>query len=92
MADVEFTPAPVFRTSAPKAKMTVYFAMLIIALFAMLIACIVMWTHLSWHLGGFGATQGQVSAVQMGRAVHAVVALDISRGALAPGWNEATAG
>jgi hypothetical protein len=84
MADVEFTPAPVFRTSAPKAKMTVYFAMLIIALFAMLIACLFMYLEIDYQ-GGFGATQGQLSALPNGHAVYATAALDTSRRAQAPG-------
>jgi hypothetical protein len=61
MAQVEFTPAPVFRTSAPKAKMTIYFVLLIIALFALMIACGFMYAEIRAH-GGFGSVQGRVAA------------------------------
>lgn len=63
MAQVEFTPAPVFRPSAPKGKMTVYFVLLIIALFALIIACGFMFAEIRAH-GGFGTVQGRVAAAE----------------------------
>jgi hypothetical protein len=64
MAQVDFTPAPTFRAAGPRSKMNVYFALLIISLCAMIIACGTMWAHLKWNLGGFGTVQGRVSAVE----------------------------
>jgi hypothetical protein len=63
MAEIDFTAAPVFRTSAPKAKMTIYFALLIIALFALMIACGFMYAEIRAH-GGFGTVQGRVTSVE----------------------------
>jgi uncharacterized membrane protein len=63
MAQIDFTPAPAFRTAAPKARMNVYFAMLIIALVAMLVACLFMYLEIR-RFGGFGAIQGRVAAVE----------------------------
>ena len=63
MAQVDFTPSPAFRSAAPKSKMTIYFALLIIALFAMMLACLFMYLEIR-NLGGFGSVQGQVTAVE----------------------------
>jgi hypothetical protein len=63
MAQGDFTPSPVFRAAAPKARMTVYFAMLIIALVAMLTACVFMFLELR-RFGGFGAVPGRVTSLE----------------------------
>jgi hypothetical protein len=56
------TAPPVLRSAAPKAKMTVYFAMLIISLIAMLMACLFLYLEIR-RFGGFGAVPGRVSMV-----------------------------
>ncbi len=43
MAQPDLIAPPVIRTGAPKAKMTIYFALLIISLVAMLLACLFMY-------------------------------------------------
>jgi hypothetical protein len=63
MAQVDFTPSPVFRTSAPKARMNAYFALLIIALFALILGCVFLYLEIDSQ-GGFGSVQGRVSAVE----------------------------
>jgi hypothetical protein len=63
MAQVDFTPTPAFRPAAPKARMTVYFALLIIAFFAMIAACLFMYLEIGRY-GGFGVVPRTVSSVQ----------------------------
>jgi hypothetical protein len=54
---------PVLRVAAPKPKMTVYYALLIIALIAMLFACLFLYLEIG-RFGGFGAVPGNVSSVE----------------------------
>jgi uncharacterized membrane protein len=61
MANVDFAAAPAFRRAAPKPRMTIYLALLIIALVAMLLACLFMYLEIR-RFGGFGSVQGRVSA------------------------------
>ena len=63
MAQGNLTAPPVIRGGAPKAKMTVYFALLIISLVAMLLACLFMYLEIR-RFGGFGVIKGTVSAVE----------------------------
>jgi hypothetical protein len=63
MAQVDFAPTPTFRTAAPKARMTAYFAMLILAFIAMLIACLFMFLEVR-NFGGFGTVPGKVSSIE----------------------------
>lgn len=63
MAQVDITAPPTLRVAAPKPKMTIYYALLIIALCAMLTACLFMYLEIK-RFGGFGAVKGRVSAVQ----------------------------
>jgi hypothetical protein len=51
------------RVAAPKPRMTVYFALLIIALVAMLAGCIFLWIEIG-RFGGFGAVPGTVSSLE----------------------------
>ncbi|HJQ78614.1 MAG TPA: hypothetical protein VJ828_01595 [Lacipirellulaceae bacterium] len=50
------------RIAAPKPRMTVYFALLIIALVAMLAGCIFLWIEIG-RFGGFGSVPGTVSSL-----------------------------
>lgn len=61
MAEVDITAAPVIRAAAPKPKMNIYYALLIIALCAMLTACLFMFLEIK-RFGGFGAVKGKVSS------------------------------
>ena len=63
MAQGDFIAPPVIRSGAPKAKMTIYFALLIISLIAMLLACLFMYLEIR-RFGGFGTIKGTVSAVE----------------------------
>ena len=63
MADLNITAPPTLRVVAPKPKMTIYYALLIIALCAMLTACLFMYLEIK-RFGGFGAVKGKVSTVQ----------------------------
>jgi hypothetical protein len=60
MAQVDFTPSPMIRRTAPKARMTIYLALLIISLVAMLVACLFLFLEIR-RFGGFGAVQGRVA-------------------------------
>jgi hypothetical protein len=51
------------RVAAAKPRMTVYFALLIIALVAMLAGCIFLWIEIG-RFGGFGAVPGTVSSLE----------------------------
>ena len=46
MADLDMTAPPTLRVAAPKPKMTIYYALLIIALIAMLTACLFMFLEI----------------------------------------------
>ena len=63
MAEIDITAPPTLRVAAPKPKMTVYYALLIIALCAMLTACLFMFLEIK-RFGGFGAVKGKVSSVE----------------------------
>jgi uncharacterized membrane protein len=73
MATADFTVAPTIRIAAPKPRMTVYYALLIIALLAMLTACLFMYLEIR-RFGGFGAVKGTVKAASVERPMHAVLA------------------
>jgi uncharacterized membrane protein len=71
MAQGDIMAPPVTRAAAPKAKMTIYFALLIISLVAMLIGCLFMYLEIRRY-GGFGTIRGTISAVEKrGRTVVA---------------------
>jgi len=63
MAELDITAAPTLRVAAPKPKMTIYYALLIIALCAMLTACLFMFLEIK-RFGGFGAVKGKVSSAR----------------------------
>jgi uncharacterized membrane protein len=63
MAELDMTAPPTLRVAAPKPKMTIYYALLIIALIAMLTACLFMFLEIK-RFGGFGAVKGKVSSVE----------------------------
>jgi hypothetical protein len=81
MASADFTPTPTFRPAGPRSKMNAYFAMLIISLFAMMLACLFMYLELR-NLGGFGTVQGRVSAIESTRATSLLASQtrDVSKG------------
>jgi hypothetical protein len=51
------------RVAAPKPRMTVYFALLIISLVALLAGCFFLWREISRY-GGFGSVPGRVSSLE----------------------------
>jgi hypothetical protein len=63
MAQVDITAPPTLRVATPKPKMTIYYALLIIALCAMLTACLFMYLEIK-RFGGFGKVPGKVSSVE----------------------------
>jgi hypothetical protein len=67
---------PVIRPAAPKAKMTAYFALLIISLIAMLLACLFMYLEIR-RFGGFGAVPGRLSARDRPAQTQLVAAPDV---------------
>ncbi len=62
MADADIIAPPTLRVTTPKPRMTVYYALLIIALVAMLTACIFLYMVIR-TFGGFGTVQGSVASV-----------------------------
>jgi hypothetical protein len=73
MATADFTTAPTIRIAAPKPRMTVYYALLIIALCAMLTACLFMYLEIR-RFGGFGAVKGTVKSASVARPTHVLLA------------------
>ena len=71
MAEIDIAAPPTLRVAAPKPKMTIYYALLIIALIAMLTACLFMFLEIK-RFGGFGTVKGKVSSVE--RAMPTLVA------------------
>jgi hypothetical protein len=63
MAQGDLMPPPVVRIAAPKPKMTVYYALLIIALIALLFACLFLYLEIG-RFGGFGSVPGTVSSIE----------------------------
>jgi hypothetical protein len=74
MAEPELMAMPTMRVAAPKPRMTVYYALLIIALLGMLTSCIFLYMVIR-TFGGFGAVSGRVSAIEM--PAHALAAKSI---------------
>lgn len=62
MADPEVIAPPTLRVVTPKPRMTVYYALLIIALLAMVTACIFLYMVIR-TFGGFGAVPERVSSL-----------------------------
>jgi hypothetical protein len=54
---------PTFRAAVQKPKFGIYYALLIIALCAMIVACIYLYLFIS-AFGGFGAVKGKVAAAE----------------------------
>ncbi len=63
---------PTLRVVAPKPKMTIYYVLLIIALVAMLTACLFLYLEIR-RSGGFGSVQGKVAS--LGRPSATLVAM-----------------
>jgi hypothetical protein len=63
MAQGDLMAPPVIRSGAPKAKMTIYFALLIISLVAMLFACLFMYLEVR-NYGGFGTVKNRLGVVE----------------------------
>jgi hypothetical protein len=51
------------RVAAPKPRMTVYFALLIVALVALVAGCLFLWIEIG-RFGGFGSVPGTVSSLE----------------------------
>jgi hypothetical protein len=62
MADPELTAPPTLRVATPKPRMTIYYALLIIALVAMLTACIFLYMVIR-TFGGFGVVPERMSSI-----------------------------
>jgi hypothetical protein len=80
MATADPIMSPSIRVVAPKPRMTIYFALLILALIAMLAACLFMYLEIR-RFGGFGAVSGRVTsldrpAVFFNHGVHEVHGVD----------------
>jgi hypothetical protein len=62
MAEPDIIATPTLRVVTPKPRMTIYFALLIIALLAMVTACVFLYMVIR-TFGGFGVVQGRVASV-----------------------------
>ena len=71
MAQPDLIATPTLRVVAPKPRMTIYYTLLIIALVAMLTACLFLYLEIR-RFGGFGAVRGRLSAIH--RAAPAIAA------------------
>jgi hypothetical protein len=74
MAQSDLLTPPTLRYAAAKPKMTIYFALLIIALVATLIACLVMFLEIK-RFGGFGAVKGTAAVERKGQPIIAIASL-----------------
>ena len=63
MADANLGNQPTFRLAVQKPKFGVYYALLIIALGAMLTACLFCYLEIR-RFGGFGAVKGRISSLE----------------------------
>jgi len=63
MADPEVIAPPTLRVVTPKPRMTIYYVLLIIALLAMVTACIFLYMVIR-TFGGFGTVQGRVASLE----------------------------
>ena len=63
MAQGTIITPPTMRVASPKPKMTVYYALLIIALCAMLVACLFLYLEIR-RFGGFGTVKGKISQIE----------------------------
>jgi hypothetical protein len=63
MAQADLMSPGAIRVAAPKPRMTIYFALLIISLVALLAGCLFLWREIS-RFGGFGAVPGTVSSIE----------------------------
>jgi hypothetical protein len=80
MPEADLIAPPTIRVAVTKPKFGIYYALLLIALCAMLVSCGVLFKFIK-DFGGFGAVKGKVSAVA--RPMNYSVALP-SSGARAP--------
>ena len=62
MATADIMAPPTLRVLAPKPRMTVYYAMLILSLLAMLTACLFLYLEIR-RFGGFGTVPQRISAL-----------------------------
>lgn len=67
MAQPDFTATPAMRVTAPKPRMTVYFALLILSLVCMLVACLLMFLEVR-RFGGFGTVPQRIASVERAEA------------------------
>jgi hypothetical protein len=63
MAEADLVAPPTIRVAVAKPKFGIYYALLIIALCAMLVACGVLYKFVK-DFGGFGAVKGKLSALE----------------------------
>ena len=63
MAEADLITPPTLRVAVAKPKFGIYYALLIISLCAMLIACLILYLEIN-RLGGFGKVQGKVAAIE----------------------------
>jgi hypothetical protein len=62
MAEVDIIP-PTIRVAAAKPKFGIYYALLIVALCALITSCVVLYLFIKDY-GGFGAVKGKASIVK----------------------------
>jgi hypothetical protein len=63
MAEADLIAPTAFRTAVQKPKFGIYYALLIIALCAMLVACSFLYAFIR-SFGGFGTVKGRVAACE----------------------------
>jgi hypothetical protein len=78
MANVDITAPPVLRTTAAKPKMNIYYALLIISLCAMLVACLFLFLEIK-RFGGFGTVKGRMSSIDRPASSQVADARELGR-------------
>lgn len=64
MAETDLIAPPTIRVAVTKPKFGIYYALLIVALCAMLVSCGVLYKYVK-DFGGFGAVKGKISASEL---------------------------
>jgi hypothetical protein len=68
MADANLIMSPTIRVAASKPRFGIYYALLIIALCAMIISCGILYKFVR-DFGGFGSVKGKVSMIDRTSAI-----------------------
>jgi|tagenome__1003787_1003787.scaffolds.fasta_scaffold19492529_1 hypothetical protein len=91
MAESDLMVQPTLRVAVAKPKFGIYYALLIIALCAMLVGCGVLYKYVK-DFGGFGAVKGKITAIERGADYSVALAASGPRAASSRSKSSSAAG